>query len=298
MDNVVFAGRTTSRIGLGCGRLVGGASGASSRKIVEQALALGITHFDVAPSYGLGTAEDVLGDVLSGVSNVTVTTKVGIGRPSNPGLRALARQTLRPLLSLTPRLKANISRAGQAGQERGLFAPEQMRASLEESLRRLRRERVDAVLLHQPELSALTDATVSTLEAMILEGRAGAVGSSTGGKRAALTAAGTVAQYRWSPGEGDQPTSGDRVLHGVLRGRSMPSAASELLRSLGRDPTDPAAWPGALLTHALATSTGAIILVSSTSPERLADAVGAVDWGSVRVLDGDTANAFQALLAD
>lgn len=72
------------RIGLGCARLMGGSEAASSRKLVEVALALGIRHFDTAPYYGEGASETVLGNVLGGVEGVTVTTKIGIARPAAP----------------------------------------------------------------------------------------------------------------------------------------------------------------------------------------------------------------------
>ena len=73
--------RPITQIALGCGRLNGRLERRSSARIVEAALALGIRHFDTAPSYGMGTADEVLGSVLSGVDGVTITSKVGIARP-------------------------------------------------------------------------------------------------------------------------------------------------------------------------------------------------------------------------
>ena len=54
----------TQRLVLGCGHLTGGASTAESRRLLEHAKDGGIGHFDPAPSYGIGTAEDVVGQVF------------------------------------------------------------------------------------------------------------------------------------------------------------------------------------------------------------------------------------------
>ena len=75
-------GFQASRIALGCGRLTAGAGLKRSEAIIKAALEGGITHFDVAPSYGLGSAEDAVG-ILLGNTAVTITTKVGIPRPKN-----------------------------------------------------------------------------------------------------------------------------------------------------------------------------------------------------------------------
>ena len=74
-------GRKVSQIGLGCGRLVGRSTLIQSARIVETALDLGIRYFDVAPSYGMGTAEEVLGHVTGDSKEVVIATKVGIPRP-------------------------------------------------------------------------------------------------------------------------------------------------------------------------------------------------------------------------
>jgi L-galactose dehydrogenase/L-glyceraldehyde 3-phosphate reductase len=112
-------GRTgirVSEIGFGCGN-VGGLMVRGSRdeqvEAVSRALELGIDYFDTAPSYGDGRSEANLGRVLEGLgSDVTVATKVRIG--------------VRDLDDI----------------------PGAVERSLEESLRRLRRDSVDVLQLH------------------------------------------------------------------------------------------------------------------------------------------------------
>src|SRR5262245_32083549 len=105
LPEISLFGRTTTRIGLGCGRLIGGTSFRTSARLVEAALELGIRHFDVAPSYGLGTAEDVLGAVPGGVRDVTVTTKIGAPRPANPPQRGWVHRQAKFLLDRAGGLK-------------------------------------------------------------------------------------------------------------------------------------------------------------------------------------------------
>jgi len=278
-----LAGRPTTRIGFGCGRLVGGVAQRESFALVDTALELGVRHFDTAPSYGLGSSEDVLGAALAGVNDVTIVTKVGLARPRGASLSALARQILRPLLSGAPTVKARMARFAPSRSRTPLTAAP-LRASFAESLRRLKRDRVTGALLHEIEPASLDAEARDELESWRRSGLAEAIGSGTGGTCGALTAFGEIAQYRFEPGE-PPPTARWRVLHGALRRRPSPAlySAAQIaaFRRLGRDFADPSAWPGAVLTLALAEAPDAILLVSSTRPDRLRCALAGVDWSMV-----------------
>jgi aryl-alcohol dehydrogenase-like predicted oxidoreductase len=284
MDTIRLAGRETARIGFGCGRLAGGSAARESIRLVEQVRTLGITHFDVAPAYGLGLAEDVLGEALAGDAAVTIATKVGIGRPGHAGLKSVARQLLKPLLSAAPALRRRLgAKAGEGA--RGQFEPGQVEVSIADSLRRLRRDRVDALLLHQPTLDAISPALVATMDNLVARGHINALGSGTGGDWRDLVPFGSVRQYRWSP-DNMPDVSGTAIVHGLLRQYPRPekptSGWAEKMAALGFDPADPSAWQGLLLTLALASSPGAIVLISSTDAARVRAAVGAVNWAAVR----------------
>ena len=283
MIGITIAGQPTSRIGFGCGRLVGGAGMRSSVALVETALTLGIRHFDTAPSYGLGTSEDVLGTVLAGQQDVTIITKVGQPRPTKSGGKALARQVLRPLLAWAPSIRANLAIRAN-GNAATLFQPSLMRASIEDSLRRLRRDKVAAILLHEIAPNEMNSLVAEEIGGWLNQGFANAVGSGTGKALVDLVAFGDVAQYMWQPGLiPDQPAS--RVVHGVLRHYPQPASYTarqvQLLRELGRDPADPRAWVGAALTMALTEDARSILLVSSTKVSRLRMAIESIDWSIV-----------------
>ena len=69
-------------LAFGCHNLTGGSSTRKSIRLVHCALDHGISRFDVAPSYGLGTAESVLGAAIrKGARQIEITTKFGIEPP-------------------------------------------------------------------------------------------------------------------------------------------------------------------------------------------------------------------------
>src|SRR5262245_519686 len=114
-------GRTNlhvSVLGFGCGN-VGGlmirGTHVERERAVARALELGVNFFDTAPSYGDGVSEEHLGETLEAVkAQCLVATKVRLGAD-------------------------------------GLEDPGQsVTRSLETSLRRLRRDRVDLLQLHDP----------------------------------------------------------------------------------------------------------------------------------------------------
>lgn len=141
----------TSRLGFGCSNLFAGADESNSRRLIDQALELGITHFDVAPPYGRGDAEDVIGRALSGYrQSVTISTKVGIGRPSGAANWRRLRSTLSPLKRFAPATwKAMGETVRRSTQPAGQFRPDFVNSSLSDSLKRLKREKIDVYLLHE-----------------------------------------------------------------------------------------------------------------------------------------------------
>jgi D-threo-aldose 1-dehydrogenase len=105
---------------------------------VGAALEAGLTYMDTAPHYGLGLAERRLGRLLAGVprDRFVVSTKVGrLVRPLAPGETA------------DPEGFADSPPARRVWDLSG----DGVRRSLEESLERLGLDRVDILLLHDPD---------------------------------------------------------------------------------------------------------------------------------------------------
>ncbi len=127
-------GLRVSALGFGCGN-VGGlmvrGSPAERERAVARALELGINYFDTAPSYGDGLSEQHLGQALRSLkADVHVGTKVRLA------------------LTELADIPAAITR------------------SLDESLRRLGRERVDLLQLHNAITAARRDRSVSTKDVL------------------------------------------------------------------------------------------------------------------------------------
>lgn len=289
MQTVELAGtgRSFCRIGLGCGRLVGGASLKASAKVVEAALELGITHFDVAPSYGLGLAEDVLGEVLGGNRSVTIATKVGIARPSGGGRLAIARKVLKPVLSLVPSVKRRLARSLANPAARNQFDRASIEASFADSLSRLKRDSVDLLLLHEPGADLDVEGVLAACDPLVATGKVKALGSSTGAAREGVVPFGSVSQYRWSGERQAADSARGEILHGLLR-HGLESFAKraaerpELSVALGCDLKDARVLPGLLVTIAMAERPDAVFLLSTTNADRLRESISRIDWETAR----------------
>jgi aryl-alcohol dehydrogenase-like predicted oxidoreductase len=137
------SGLETSRLAFGTSRLHY-VDGSDRQRLLSAAADLGLTHLDTAPAYGDGLAEREVGAFIQGRrSRVTIATKYGI--PPDPVLAAL------PSLALPLRAaRAVARRVGLWRMQRPMLTPAGLRASAEASLRRLRTDTIDILMLHEP----------------------------------------------------------------------------------------------------------------------------------------------------
>lgn len=138
------------RIGLGCMALTGiyGAVGREQAvATLTAALDNGVTLFDTAPLYGNGANESLLGDVLGGLPNATIVTKFGLYADAGGRLYRDSR-------------------------------PETIRKSVEASLTRLRRDRIDLLLQHRADPETPDDDVQACIEDLISAGKVGEFGIS------------------------------------------------------------------------------------------------------------------------
>lgn len=230
-----------SRLGFGCGRLFGGIEKGHSARLLERAYELGIRHFDTAPSYGHGQAEDVLGEVFTGVTDITITTKVGVPRPSgSPPIGHVARRViLRRLLSYTPAIKQwllarsrSATALAPAAQLQSLQRDHVERA-LDESLSRLRRDRVDFYCVHEPDKFAVDDALLDVFDHLKTAGRIGAHGLAWQREVTNVPLGWDVIQSLYAPGK--RSAGYLRFFHGVLR-RVSSGDATRLATAMHESP--------------------------------------------------------------
>ena len=153
-------GIAVSRLALGCGNFGGigsapaffgqGETEEEAVALMESAFALGITLFDTADAYGGGRSERWVGNWLTANEHarerVVLSTKVFHSVEGDPSDRGLA--------------------------------PERIRRQIEGSLARLRVERVDLYLIHEPDPDTPLLDTLEALDELVRAGKVGAIGAS------------------------------------------------------------------------------------------------------------------------
>ncbi|MFZ5680186.1 MAG: aldo/keto reductase [Pseudomonadota bacterium] len=148
---VSYDPRSASRIGLGCMALTG-IYGPISRdvavRIIQRAIELGVTHFDTAELYGPYLNEELLAEALGpDQKNVEIATKFGY--------------------------------RFQNGKIVGLDSmPRSIRAAVEGSLKRLRRDYVDVLYQHRPDPALPIEDVIGTMSDLVKEGKARTLGLS------------------------------------------------------------------------------------------------------------------------
>jgi len=140
-----------SRIGLGTwaigGWMWGGADDDRSITTIRSALERGINLIDTAPVYGFGHSEEVVGKALEGVRDqAVIATKVALDW-------------------------------SQGGPRRN-STPARIRQEVEDSLRRLRTDRIDLYQVHWPDPLVPVEETAAELEKLRQEGKVLAIGVS------------------------------------------------------------------------------------------------------------------------
>jgi aryl-alcohol dehydrogenase-like predicted oxidoreductase len=146
------SGLKTSRIGLGTwaigGAMWGGSDAGESISTIHAAIDHGVTLIDTAPAYGFGRSEEILGKALEGGrrAQVQIATKAGLRWGGGAAFRDAR--------------------------------PQRIRQEVEDSLRRLRTDRIDLYQVHWPDpLTPLAD-TATVLDELRRDGKVLAVGVS------------------------------------------------------------------------------------------------------------------------
>ena len=168
----IAPGVDSSVLGFGCAPILGAVGAKTAEQALGCALDEGINHFDIARSYGYGEAEAFLGKFFKGRRDeviiaskfgIRATWKAGLLRPLKPAVR-----TLRALRSRGGGCKSGgcdgqANTAPEAAEpvenspprkdpfhERIAITPEAMVASLDKSLRALRCDYLDVLMVHEP----------------------------------------------------------------------------------------------------------------------------------------------------
>ena len=150
-------GISVSRIALGTASLHHLFQSKSRQRMLAAAADAGYTHFDTSPYYGFGLAEKELGLFMHDRrSEFTVTTKVGLYPRGAAAGNIYDIWVRKAAGKVSPKISMPIVN----------WSLERARASLYESLGRLRSDYVDFLLLHEPDFDLInTDEFMRWLEA-------------------------------------------------------------------------------------------------------------------------------------
>jgi hypothetical protein len=145
------------------------------------------------------------------------------------------------------------------------FSAAAIRASLEESLRLLRRASVDVFLAHEPHPEDLSDTVAEGFERLRGEGLIGAYGVGIGAISDRWSRFGAIWQSCW-PGPSARAYAPDvtHVWHGAVRTRQQGAAQAT-------------SRPSDVVREVLEVSPDAILLVSASTPARLRELLAEVD---------------------
>lgn len=175
-------------IGLGTGRLCsldGGLSVTRAERLLACAFDLGVRFVDTAPSYGQGHAETAIGRLAPAArAQLTICSKVGYSFGGKARWINAAKPLVRPVLPWVTALRRSLVQARQQAALSGrlslVIEPTAIRASLEGSLRRLRRDYLDVLLLHDPSIESVANqANQDELRELVRCGKIRAWGVST-----------------------------------------------------------------------------------------------------------------------
>lgn len=147
--NLGNSGLKVSLVGLGCNNFGGGRCDLeASRKVIHQALDLGITHFDTADTYGRGESEQMLGQCL-GERRKDIVLATKCGRPMD-----------------------------DSGMKQGA-SRRYIMAAIDVSLRRLNTDWVDLYIIHRPDPQTPIEETLRALDDLVRAGKVRYTGCST-----------------------------------------------------------------------------------------------------------------------
>ena len=282
-------GIVTSHLGFGCVQLTAHEDRSAAIRILEHALASGITHFDVSRIYGFGRAEGILGEFLRGKRHqVTVATKFGIQPPSglvgNRRVIDLAKKLLGPFPNLLRRARQRGSKMVQSG----LFTPQNAVQSLESSLRELRTDSIDVFLLHEATLrDAASEPLLEALRSQVDRGTIRCFGVASSFHHLQKEAIPVPSSYQVLQFEDNAATRNLQMLDKV-QGRAVithsifqplrplckaiaaqPALTRKYTAHLNIDLADPGVLGALLLQFALRSNPSGVVLFSSTDPKRV-----------------------------
>jgi aryl-alcohol dehydrogenase-like predicted oxidoreductase len=140
----------------------------------------GIRFFDTARSYGYGESEAVLGDFLRGRrEQAVIAMKFGIVAARQSGWKRIAISAARKMLAIAPSARSMLQKRAASQFSSNQFTIPILQQSIEESLRKLKTDCIDLLLLHSAPASVLEqDDLLGAMERLLEAGKVRVLGLS------------------------------------------------------------------------------------------------------------------------
>ena len=163
-----------SVLGFGCASLGSRIGRRAGLRALHDAFVNGVTWYDVAPPYGAGEAETILGEFLrSRRERVFVCTKAGLTGPAHGKLVKLVYALARPVVGQAKKLRRGFRSVAATRYRKDPLDRATIVASVERSLRRLGTCHVDVFALHDPlPEDVVNDDVLRGLEDIVTSGKA------------------------------------------------------------------------------------------------------------------------------
>jgi D-threo-aldose 1-dehydrogenase len=284
------------RIGFGCAHLhYGRRSRQSSLRLLEEAFDNGITHFDVARLYSAGEAEGIVGDFARRRRDkLVLVSKAGI-QPLRETFYHRLERKLRTIAKARAPTLTGWLRPAVHEPAFGKFSRRDIRSSVDISLRELKTDYLDALLLHECTYNdACFFEVTGTLEQLRTEGKILAYGIATNITETANLARslpsltsivqipGADLDFTLCPFLRD--TNRLVITHSILEGhlsvvasrlRASPSLRLKVQSQTNFDLKDPSGIAQLLLSNAIKANPRGIVLFSTSRLEHIKPCVEA-----------------------
>ena len=260
--------------------------------LLDAAYDAGIRHFDVAPFYIDGRAEEYVGSFLARHQDATITTKYGLRPPAHlPVHVKVARVVLGPAVRLVrQRLSGPPNPFGAVPlTAKASFRPDDIMKSINRSIVLLKRPYIDLLLLHEADARDVSrDGLNECLNGLTSNNTVGALG--IGGEFERVASAfrkaprlAEVAQFNWDVTRADDVVKNVFKIFFRVVSRNvqiLPPISSENTsttehwsRVLGLDLTNADFLAKLMLKAALTANPNGIVLTTSTDAKHIVDNV-------------------------
>jgi D-threo-aldose 1-dehydrogenase len=312
------SGIQATPLGFGCATLFRVSDPAQRSRLLHTAYDAGIRHFDVAPMYGLGRAEPELGRFTQAHrSEVTIATKFGIRPTLFVRGVAFAQRPVRRMFESKPTIRdqarTNVATSSRFLYERGGYDANGARRSLQRSLRALKTDYVDLLLLHDPLPGSVRSDEVSSF---LEDARAAGLIRSWGIAGAPDTTGEVARSFLWIPvlqlphdifvhSLRRPPLGSALITFGVISRlldrivkhvTSDDSTRLRWKRILGVDCGDPHITSSFLLRSALQANSSGVVLFGTTQPLHIRTAASALEAHLSSVSDKSDTDSFMSLV--